>query len=129
MGNVCGKRGEEEEVPTVLVNFGFEGRPPSTEPAGDTQHDKPFAAGAAGAAGAADAAASAAVKAGGGGMPMRQPYDSEEVVVRRLARGAIRLQGSSNSMMLGKGAFGSVIKAVCDESATGGVPGYLVAVK
>ena len=124
MGNVCGKHGEEEEVPTVLVNFGFEGRPPSTEPAGDTQNDKTFAD----SDGAADAAASAAVKAGGGGMPMRQPYDSEEVVVRRLTRGAIRLQGSSNSM-LGKGAFGSVIKAVCDESATGGVPGYLVAVK
>ena len=125
MGNVCGKRGEEEEVPTVLVNFGFEGQPPSTEPAGDTQNDKTFADFS---AGAADEAASAAVKAAGGGVPMRQPHDSEEVVVRRLARGAIRLQGSSNSM-LGKGAFGSVIKAVCDESATGGVPGYLVAVK
>lgn len=53
-----------------------------------------------------------------------------EVVVRKIKRKAIVFSGNKRNSTLGAGYFGSVMKAVCDESSEkGGVPGYLVAVK
>ena len=46
--------------------------------------------------------------------------------VCELERGSIKFIKDAE---LGAGYFGSVVKALCDETATGGVPGYLVAVK